>query len=341
MATIQKVANKMSVSYRVLIRKKGLKTISKSFPSKRTATKFALQVESDLKLQSALGGESNTKSFIDLSKEYRVDRYGSVDNTPVPYESRIRYWEGLFDNKSIIDITKNDVSQGLSALPNRLKSATINKFRGVLSAILSYACKEYDLPDNPVRYIKPLKENNARTRFLSNNERKRLFETCRVSQWSKLYLLVLMAITTGARKGELLNLKFSDIDFDRQTAFVKTSKNGQPRVLPLTDEVVRELDRFKSQDAELIFNSELKPDRPMCFTKQWKKALKQADIEDFRFHDTRHSCASYLAMNGASLLEIADVLGHKQISMTARYSHLCVSHKQKLINNVLGSITET
>jgi len=338
MATIQKLTNKRSISYRVLIRKKGLKPISKTFPNKRAATKFALQVESDLRFQSALGGESNTKRFVDLSKEYRVDRYGSVDNTPVPYESRIRYWEVLFENKNIIDITKNDVSQGLLDLPSRLKSATINKFRGVLSAILSYACKEYDLPDNPVKYIKPLKENNARTRFLSDEERARLFKACRYSHWSKLHLLVLMAITTGARKGELLSLTFSDIDFDRRTAFVKTSKNGQPRVLPLTNEVVTELCKFKDQEAELIFNSELKPDRPMCFTKQWKKVLLQADIEDFRFHDLRHSCASYLAMNGASLLEISDVLGHRQISMTQRYSHLCTNHKARLINKVMSNL---
>jgi len=86
------------------------------------------------------------------------------------------------------------------------------------------------------------------------------------------------------------------------------------------------------RDAELIFNSSIKPTKPYEFRKEWIKALKRADIEDFRFHDLRHTCVSYLAQNGCSLLEIADVLGHRQVSMTARYSHLCVSHKQKLIN---------
>ena len=72
--------------------------------------------------------------------------------------------------------------------------------------------------------------------------------------------------------------------------------------------------------------------------KEWIKALKRADIKEFRFHDLRHTCASYLAQNGASLLEIADVLGHKQIQMTKRYAHLCVSHKQKLIEKYLDDI---
>ena len=90
-----------------------------------------------------------------------------------------------------------------------------------------------------------------------------------------------------------------------------------------------------------MFESKIKPGRAYCFTKPWRKALKEAEIEDFTFHSLRHTCASYLAMNGASLLEIADVLGHKQIQMTKRYSHLCIDHKQKLINSVLGRISGT
>ena len=140
-----------------------------------------------------------------------------------------------------------------------------------------------------------------------------------------------MAITTGARKGELERLKWSDIDVDRGLAYVHQTKNGEPRVLPLTQQVLSEMGRV-DKEAELIFNSSIKPTKPYEFRKEWIKALRRADIKDFRFHDLRHTCASYLAQNGASLLEIADVLGHKQIQMTKRYAHLCVSHKQKLIN---------
>ena len=92
------------------------------------------------------------------------------------------------------------------------------------------------------------------------------------------------------------------------------------------------------RDAELIFNSPIKPTKAYEFRKEWIKALKRAEIKDFRFHDLRHTCASYLAQNGASLLEIADVLGHKQIQMTKRYAHLCFSHKQKLIEEYFGEM---
>ena len=173
---------------------------------------------------------------------------------------------------------------------------------------------------------------------MSTSERNGLLRACSEANWPKLYLLVLMAITTGARRGELLGLRWNDIDFERQTAYVQTTKNGLPKVLPLTDDVASSLTRFRQQDASLIFNSEVNPSKAFCFNKQWKKALALAEVDNFRFHDLRHTTASYLAMSGASLLEIADVLGHKQISVTQRYAHLCIDHKEKLINSVMSEM---
>jgi len=102
--------------------------------------------------------------------------------------------------------------------------------------------------------------------------------------------------------------------------------------------VIKELQLFDTKDISLIFASKVKEGVAYCFTKPWKKALEDGQIKNFRFHDLRHSCASYLAQSGASLLEIADVLGHKQISVTKRYAHLCVEHKVSLINRVMGGI---
>ena len=102
--------------------------------------------------------------------------------------------------------------------------------------------------------------------------------------------------------------------------------------------MISELLVFNKNDSSLIFESKVKEEVAYCFTKPWQKALEDAEIKDFRFHDLRHSCASYLAQSGASLLEIADVLGHKQISVTKRYAHLCIEHKSCLINRVMGGI---
>ena len=336
MSSIQKITNLKGVSYRVYIRRKGIKSITKTFQSKRLASQFVLRIEGDRQLQLAFGGKSSKANFNELSFDYLLR--GFKGKSLVDQKSRLNYWNQLLGSKQLLDITKSDIFNGLDNLPDKLTNATINRYKAVISVVFSYACREYDLPENPVNQIPSLPENNERIRFLSEAERTRLFSSCRASQWDKLYLLVLLAITTGARKGELTKLGWGDIDFDRRTAYVATTKNGQPKVLPLTDSVIKELQLFDTKDSSLIFASKIKEEVTYCFTKPWKRALEDAKIKDFRFHDLRHSCASYLAQSGASLLEIADVLGHKQISVTKRYAHLCIEHKSSLINRVLGSI---
>jgi integrase len=110
-------------------------------------------------------------------------------------------------------------------------------------------------------------------------------------------------------------------------------------VLPLTQESIRELRSLKQDGNILIFNSEIMPNKPFCFDKSWKVALEASEIKDFTFHSLRHTTASYLAQSGASLLEVANVLGHKSVNVTKRYAHLCIDSKQRLINNVLSKIS--
>jgi integrase len=335
MSSILKINNLTGVSYRVYIRRKGFKPITKTFSSKRLASQFALRVESDRHLQSILARDHNI-TFRELTIDYLLNGYKGKDS--VEQKSKLNYWNELIGNKQLIYITRKDISFGLSNLPKKLTNATINRYKAAISVTFAYAYREYDLIENPVSKIPSLPENNERTRFLSDAERTRLFSSCRASKWDNLYLIVLLAITTGARKGELTKLRWNDIDFERRTAYVSTTKNGQPKVLPLTGSVIKELQLFNKNNNSLIFASKVKKEVAYCFTKPWKKALKDAEIKDFRFHDLRHSCASYLAQSGASLLEIADVLGHKQISVTKRYAHLCIEHKSSLINRVMGGI---
>lgn len=301
------------------------------------AVQFANRVESSNEALLAFGSENKTKlSLDDVAAEYLAREYKGKDYKK--QSNKLDFWVKSIEIKPIADITTRDVSEAMLKLPRGLANATINRYKSALSVVFRYACRQYNLSSNPVRLILSKPEDNHRVRYLSTLERKGLLKACKDADWSKLYLLVLTAITTGARRGELLGLRWNDIDFERQTAYVQTTKNGQPKVLPLTDDVVNELTRFRQQDSSLIFNSEIKPNKAFCFNKQWKKALEKAKVKDFTFHCLRHTCASYLAQSGASLLEIADVLGHKQISVTKRYAHLCINHKSKLINKVMKGL---
>lgn len=223
------------------------------------------------------------------------------------------------------------------------KPATINRAKVVLSALLTWAQQRRMMPrgwTNPCREIPGLPTNNARTRFLSDDERRRLLALCRASTWPRLYLLVLLALTTGARKSEMLNLRYRDLDLDAGTAHLHATKNGDQRVLPLVPAVITEIKRFGKgkPDAYLFPATTADGAKPFQPNKAWAVAIKSARIGNFRFHDLRHSCASYLAQSGASLLEIADVLGHKTLDVTRRYSHLTTDTKAALVGRVLGNI---
>jgi len=315
MAAIFRVKNKHGYSYKVLIRNKGLKDVIKTFKKRELAVQFINQVESNRELR--ISYSNNDLALSDLITEYLSNIY--IGTRPKTESSRLQYWIDKIGHKRVSEVSKFDVMEAFNQLPSNLSNATKNRYKSAISSVFSYAVRTYNLSVNPVSFIQSLRENNERVRYLSNSEKDRLLNECQNSSWNKLYLIVLMAITTGARKGELERLKWSDIDVDRGLAYVHQTKNGEPRVLPLTQQVLTEMGKV-DRDAELIFNSSIKPTKAYEFRKEWIKALKRADIKDFRFHDLRHACASYLAQNGASLIEIADVLGYKQIQMTKRYA---------------------
>ncbi len=130
-----------------------------------------------------------------------------------------------------------------------------------------------------------------------------------------------------------MNLRWSDVDMDRGLAYLHETKNNERRAIPLVGlalEKLRALSKVRRIDTDLLFPRE-DGKKPVTIQKPWRKVLADAGIEDFRFHDLRHSCASYLAMNGASLAEIAAVLGHKTLAMVKRYSHLSEQHTASVV----------
>jgi len=226
-----------------------------------------------------------------------------------------------------------------------LADATINRYRCTLQSVLTWARKKRLMPKgwiNPVNETERMPEGMIRKRYLKPDEYKRLLKMTRISYWKKLTALVMLAVTTGARRGTLLGLKWKDVNLERGEAFVQRTKNGEPFVLVLTDDVVTELKKFrgKGNDDEYVFCGD-NPFKPATFNKSWNQALKDAKLENTTetppdeklvFHSLRHTHASWLAQQGAPLLAIADSMGHKSLSMTKRYAHLCVDSRKDLIN---------
>ena len=213
--------------------------------------------------------------------------------------------------------------------------------KAVLSSIFIFGIKKKYLDKNPTEKVSITASPNRIERFLSDDERDRLLDACFESDWDKMHLLVLLAITSGMRKSELLNLRWSDINFDKGLASLADTKNGSPRVNPIPSFVLEDLRHFRQIGNGLIFFSPNNPDKPFDFRKQWAKALCRAGISGFRFHDLRHTAASYLVMDGATLLETAEILGHKSTQTTERYAHLSTKHKSALSERVMNKVFNT
>lgn len=181
------------------------------------------------------------------------------------------------------------------------------------------------MQENPVLKISKPKISNERTRFLSDEERIRLIKTCQESESKGLYPVIILPLSTEMRRGEVLNLKCSDVDLDRGAILLQTTKNGERHFIPL---VGIALDLLKSRHTNQFLNSLAfsAPHSPLKIRSAWENALEKARISNFRFHNLRHTAASYLAMNQASLIEIGTLLGHKTVQMTKGYAHLSNKH---------------
>ena len=230
-----------------------------------------------------------------------------------------------------------------------LSAATSNRYRAALSGLLAWAIAERITAKqyvNPVRSVQAKKEDNEKTRFLSAAEAVALLEACGRSRWSLLRTLVRMALVTGARRGELMGLRWRDLDLDADppVALVARSKNNDPKKLVLTAPIVDELRPLVGRPERLIFASTRRPDAAFNFDYAWKEALRDAKIKQgeqrVTFHTLRHSCASFMAMGGVNMLVIAETLGHRSMAMTKRYAHIATGHRAVVVNDVFADLVK-
>jgi integrase len=364
MASIQRIVSPLTkaVSYRAQVRVKGRPAQSETFPNLKEAKAWGASVESAIRENRnhphLAGGK---KSFADLVRRYRETvMKDDEESTKTTRGKHLTWWESHFSGRTLAEITPDRVAEARDALATETftrgkvqkkkgveippteytrAGATVNRYLATLSHMFTMAVKEWRLvATNPVRDITKKKEARGRARFLSDMERDALLAACAASEWPALHTLVLLAISTGARRGELISLQWDDVDLKSARAIARNTKNGETRSLPLVGKALEALRVLKLQGSAKspwVFPQPSGFPGPYeNFDGAWYAALEAAGLEDFRFHDLRHTTASYLAAQGASLLEIADTLGHKTLSMVKRYAHLAQSHKVSAIEKM-------
>ena len=343
-----------SGKFKATIRENGRVIKTKTLSTRKLVEAWARGIENDQEAIEAFKLPGARIKLSSLCSDY-LEQYSGKDQSVT---FKVNFWSDKLGSKYLTDITRRDIKGALKTYHEgcavrakgrgrdtkqvmvglgRLRTpASRNRMLACISALMNYARDRDDIDINPAKEIKSIAENNKRIRYLSDTERTALLSACKSSQWDKMYCLVVLALMTGARKSELLKLKWTDIDFKNMTASLATTKNGEPRVLPLPDAAIAELKPFRGIGH--VFGSVRRPGQPFEMKKHWYAAVNEAGIDNFKFNDLRHSTATYLFKAGYDLAMIAKVLGHKSLQTTMRYTHNDVEDKREAVNDALGGL---
>lgn len=377
MATIiERMTKDGKPRYTVQIRLKGTKPITKTFATKTAAKSYIQAMESDIRRGAHIPAQEAQRRTLSEA----IDRYivavlpTKKESTAYGQRIQLSYWKERIGHLTLSSISaaiiaderdlllQGETSRKVSGkLDRKRKSkgkeatedevsktrtpATVVRYLAALSHCLSYTQKELGwLSDNPMRNVSKPREPRGRVRILSDEERTRLLAACRESKNPHLHDIVILLLSTAARRNEIVHLKWKHVDFARRVIVLDETKNGERRVIPIRGEAERILTtrtKIRRLDTPFVFPAPFRrgqEPRPINIQSAWDWSLERAQIDDFRMHDLRHSAASHLAMNGATLAELAEVLGHKTLQMVKRYSHFTEGHTGDLIERMNDSL---
>lgn len=349
MANIQpRKAKDGTIRYRVQVRLRGFPPQVATFERKTDAKNWAQQTESAIRDGRYFAtNEAKRHTVAQLVDRYIDEQTRQQPRSLPKQKQNLLWWKDQLGHYALSSVTpaliaeKRDqlLAENLGSMgsPRYRAPATANRYLAALSAAFTRAVREWHwLRENPLRQVSKGKEHPGIVRFLSDSERAALLNACEGSRLPELHLIVLLALTTGMRRGEILGLRWPDVDLRRGQATLHNTKNIDRRSVPLVPHVVELLERkakVRRLDTDRVFSQPGK-DKPLEIDHWFDQAMAEAKITNFRFHDLRHTAASYLAMSGATTAEIAAVLGHRTLSMVKRYAHLSDAHTGAVVDRM-------
>jgi integrase len=240
-------------------------------------------------------------------------------------ETSINALKRVFSGKSIDKISPQMIERYRDNRKARVTGSSVNRELACLKTMFSKAIL-WDLADeNPVKRIKFLRENKPRSRYLNREEIKALLDNCT----DHLRPIVIFALNTGMRLSEVLGLTWDRVNLQEGIAELRETKTGDVRHVPLTPDARVALDMVEGGN-KYVFTYGKEP--LLRVSRSFATACRGADIENFRFHDLRHTWASYFMMNGGNLYDLMVMGGWKSISMVKRYSHLDRQYRMRIMN---------
>ena len=306
--------------WQVRVRRKGHFTQTRSFATRQDAEKWARALEADMDRGAYLPlGEAQRITLGDLIERYLIEvtpTFKGAKEDTIRLRAMMRHpmCKLIMTAVSPTCIAKYRDERLLNVSPG-----TVIRELAYISAVINHARREWSINvENPVSRVRKPSAPAGRDRVLTRAEEIRLFEalrpTGRRSPW--LYPLVVLALETAMRRGELLALRWEDVNLGVRTATLHDTKNGEARVVPLSSralEVLRTLPR--SITGQVI------PMTAFAACAAFERATGRAGIEGLRFHDLRHTAITWMAEKLPNVIELAAVSGHKSLRMLQRYYH--------------------
>lgn len=266
------------------------------------------------------------KTFRDMMEKFMQEHAPKVSkNMQISYRTSLGNLMPYFNDAKVAEITPKMLSSyKAKRYGDGLKPATINRELSMLSKAFNLAVREWEwVKENPVSKVSKDKENNERDRWLSSGEEENLLKES--PQWLKE--IILFDLHTGLRQNEVLSLTWDRVTLLRKVIVIQETKNGKPRTIPLNQtalNILVEKSKVINLKTGLVFpNGKGKKIIYNVLIVPFNKAKQKAKIEDFCFHDMRHTFATRLTQRGYDIYKISKLLGHKDIRMTQRYAHHC------------------
>lgn len=320
MATIRKLRGR----WQAQVRRRGMKPRAKSFDSKADAEKWARDLETQV---DRFGVAPDTKILENTTLGALLERY-QREITP---SKRGAVQEGQridvlrrhdLSHRTLIGLSQQDVATFRDERLRSVAPSTAVREMAILSHVLEVAMRDWGMPlaKNVVKLVRRPVIRNERSRRLTGDEEQRLLDGCDGGKISFFRTLIIVAIETGMRRGEILGLRWSDISHNRRVITLMMTKNGSGREVPLSQRAFDALTEWKARagvDELLVF-----PMAAGSLEQVWRRLLKRVEIKGLRFHDLRHEGVSRLFERGLNMIEVSSISGHKELRMLKRYTHL-------------------
>nr|WP_153367084.1 site-specific integrase [Agrobacterium rosae] len=301
-----------------------MKPRCKSFDTKIEAEKWARDLEAQV---DRFGAAPDTKTLESTTLGQLLERYqrevsplkrGSVQE--IQRLDVLRRHDLAY--RTLIGLSQQDIASFRDERLELVAPSTTVRELAILSHVLEVAMRDWGLPlaKNVVKLVRRPVIRNERSRRLTGNEEQRLLDACDAGKTPFLRTLLIVAIETGMRRGELLGLKWTDFSHNRRVLSLALTKNGSGRDVPLSQRAFDALIAWRQHpdvDQSTIF-----PMRAGTLEQAWRRLLTRGGVTALRFHDLRHEGVSRLFERGLNVIEVSAVSGHKELRMLKRYTHL-------------------